>query len=238
MSFPLVRTQADSPRRIGNPSSERLSASHSRTRLPAASAEVYLPPTAPKAIRADQRRSDTKSYRFYGLFSKPAIVILILLFFPCTDAHSKEPKDASEPQVFSNKDLENYMLPTYDKTPGTATNNGLTSGEDDMKRRAREIREQDEQEYWCKKASTYTKQIDNSKNNVKDSENALSELTNSLLSAGGRKRKSIEKEINKTEQTLKMDKKRLREKEEDLAELEGEAHRKGIPPGWLRCQFE
>ncbi len=188
--------------------------------------------------RSRSGRSDGQTTKILTLRFSLIVLFVFLTCFPCSGAQSKEPADTPEPQVFSNKDLENYMLPTYDKTPGTATNNGFTSEEDDMKRRARKIQEQDEQEYWCKKASAYTKQIDNSKNNVKDSENALSELTNSLLSAGGRKRKSIEKEIKKTEQTLKMDKKRLREKEEDLAELEGEAHRKGIPPGWLRCQFE
>ena len=33
-------------------------------------------------------------------------------------------------------------------------------------------------------------------------------------------------------------KKQLRYAEKDLAEFEGEAHRKEVPPGWLRCQFE
>jgi len=187
----------------------------------------------PVLKRSRSGRNDGQTTKILTLRFSLIVLFVFLMCFPCSGAQSKEPADTPEPQVFSNKDLENYMLSTYDKTPGTATNSGFTSEEDDMKRRAREIQEQDEQEYWCKKASTYTKQIDNSKNNVKDSENALSDLTNSLLSAG-----SIEKEIKKTEQTLKMDKKRLREKEEDLAGLEGEAHRKGIPPGWLRCQFE
>jgi hypothetical protein len=176
---------------------------------------------------------------YFETINKSLIFIFVLLtFFPCSGAQSQEISDQPEPQVFSNRDLENYMLQTYDKASGTGTNNSGTLEKDDIKRKAREIQEQDEQEHWCKKAAAYTKQIEKSKKNVRDSENALSELTNSLLAAGGRKRKSIEKEIDKTEQTLKMDKKRLREKEADLAELEGEAHRKGVPPGWLRCQFE
>jgi hypothetical protein len=30
----------------------------------------------------------------------------------------------------------------------------------------------------------------------------------------------------------------LKAEEQELNDLENEAHRKGVPPGWLRCQFD
>ncbi len=124
-----------------------------------------------------------------------------------------------EAPTFSNKDLEKYK-----NSPDNSSESGM-----DIDRKGEDIgraekREQREKEYWCKKASVYRKKIDKAEGEMKETEKDRG-------AAEGRHSKTAMKKLGRA-------KGQLRDAKIDLRELEDEAHRKGIPPGWLRCQSD
>jgi hypothetical protein len=129
---------------------------------------------------------------------------------------------AQEAPYFTNQDVERYREPS-DKS-GSAPKLSETGT---RKEAAARSQQRKEAESWCRKAGHCRKRIEKDQEDVQELEKALDDLKD----AKGKKRTSIEKKLAKT-------RKHLRNSEKDLAELEDEAHRKGIPPGWLRCQFE
>jgi hypothetical protein len=102
----------------------------------------------------------------------------------------------------------------------------------------KEKKERQQQEYWCKKATQYERKVEIAQDEVKETEKELSELKDASFQGNSRKKKSTEKNIRSTQKKLEGAKKRLKYAERDLSDLGDEAHRKDIPPGWLRCQFE
>jgi len=129
---------------------------------------------------------------------------------------------AQEVPYFSNRDIEKYREPS-DNRRSPAKPAGAEAKRD----AAAQLREQKEGEYWCRKANSLRKRIENYRDDVQELEKALDELKDRK----GKKRRSLETKLLKA-------KKHLTSSEGDLTALEDEAHRKGIPPGWLRCQFE
>jgi len=84
-------------------------------------------------------------------------------------------------------------------------------------------------EYWCKKATTCNRKIEDEKAAIKEIEDEIFESkTKSSYS---------HKENVKKENRLESARKRLKKAEGELNDLETEAHRKGAKPGWLRCQI-
>jgi peptidoglycan hydrolase CwlO-like protein len=93
-------------------------------------------------------------------------------------------------------------------------------------------KEKEEKEYWCKRATEYRKKIEKAQEDFEETEKKLAELEGNPLPNA--KSKKALKQLNSK---LRKSKKQLRNAERDLSYFEDEAHRKGIPPGWLRCQF-
>lgn len=127
-----------------------------------------------------------------------------------------------EVPYFTNDDIEKYRQPSDDsnsaaKPTGTGTKRASSA----------QLEKQKEGASWCKKATSYRKVIEKDQEDISDLEKALEELSG----AESKKKKNIEKRLGKA-------KKHLRNSERELAELDDEAYRKGVPPGWLRCQFE
>jgi len=131
-----------------------------------------------------------------------------------------------EPLSFSNKDLEKYKTVSDDKTSGTKPvaekpfDGKTVAAKTERKAEAAKPagdRDRKEQEAWCKKGGAQQKKIDKAKEDIKAAESGT----------GKAARKKMETSKN-----------RLKAAERDLADLEAEAYRKGIPAGWLRCQFE
>jgi hypothetical protein len=129
---------------------------------------------------------------------------------------------AQDVPCFTNQDIEHYKEPSDGRSsiPRSA-------GTETKKESAARLQKQKEGEFWCKKARSYQKRIQKDQENVQDIESALEDLKDTK----GRKRASLEKKLAKA-------KKHLGNSEKDLAEFADDAHRKGIPPGWLRCQFD
>jgi predicted nucleic acid-binding Zn-ribbon protein len=128
---------------------------------------------------------------------------------------------------FSNEDIEKYKSPSDYKTYRTKTEAVET------KKKAEKTKEQKEKEYWCKRATEYRKKIEKAQGDVEETEKKLAELEGNTL-PGAKSKKALKQLDSK----LRKSKKHLRNAERDLSDFEDEAHRKGIPPGWLRCQFD
>lgn len=129
---------------------------------------------------------------------------------------------------FSNEDIEKYKSPS-DYNP--AKPRVYTA--ETKKKKAEKTKEQKEKEYWCKRATEYRKKIEKAREDVEETEKKLAELEGNP-SPDAKSKKAL-KQLNTK---LKKSKKHLRNAERDLGDFESEAHRKGIPPGWLRCQFD
>jgi len=158
----------------------------------------------------------------------------LLLFFPlvfswfCAAAHADDRSAQGQPQVFTNQDIERYTSQSDAKTAPTER----VFQEDRAERRRNErhrIREEQEMEYWCDRATASNRRIEAEKEAIKEREEEIFEAKI--------KGRYSHKKNAKLEKSIEGAKKRLRKAEGDLTALENEAHRKGIKPGWLRCQI-
>lgn len=135
--------------------------------------------------------------------------------------------------VFTNQDIEKYKKPSDSKPPVTKIDKTVEKRE-----RLQRIKEEQEGEYWCKKATDYKRRIERAQDEVEEVEKELSKLQNIEPLTSTKKKRATEKRIKELQKKLGRERKQLRYAERDLSDLEDEAHRKEIPPGWLRCQFE
>ena len=153
--------------------------------------------------------------------------IFIVNSMCCTAVNGDDKSAQGQPQVFTNQDIEKYKGPSDDKTTDAKT--VLREDREEVRNdKNQSIREDQEKENWCKKASTYKKKIKKADDDVKETENKISEESSKGLHAG-KKTSLLQKRLDKA-------RKKVKDAEADLGELEDEAHRKGVPPGWLRCQ--
>ena len=145
----------------------------------------------------------------------------------CTAVNGEDKSAQGQPQLFTNQDIEKYKGPSEAKTTDTKT-----FLREDMEKvrndKNQSIREDQEKEYWCKKASAYKKKIKKADDDVKETEGEIVQGS-SKGSHGGKKTSQLQKKLEKS-------RKKVEYAEAGLGELEDEAHRKGVPPGWPRCQ--
>lgn len=153
-----------------------------------------------------------------------SLFILLLVVSVGLFSGSAFGEDKKEAPVYTNQDIEKYKRPS-DSKPGVVR----TDKAERKKEKSQKSKEEHEKEYWCKTASSYKKKIEKIKDDIAEAEKELS--GESSMSLSYKKKKTIQNKITKS-------KKQLRYAEKDLAGLEDEAHRKEVPPGWLRCQFE
>lgn len=165
------------------------------------------------------------------LLKFPVIFIIVCLagHFHAASGGDK-PSRQKESPYFSNDDIEKY------KTPPDYSASKTKAGKTDRKEETK-TKEQQDKEYWCKKAAHHREKIEKSRKQVDKTEKHLAELKEEASREIGKKRAAIEKNIKNIRKKLSNIQRQLKEQQEDLERLEAEAHRKGIPPGWLRCQF-
>jgi hypothetical protein len=172
-------------------------------------------------------------------------LIALIVILSASSARALDTGQKEDCKVFTNKDLEEYKIPS-DDTKKTADDvsqktskkkktyyfNKKQMNEEDFRKRKEEAKEERLQKYWCRKGSQYRRKVEKAEMGVKDAEEYLSEVEHDYASASTRscRRKGAEKGLKLAQQFLK-------EAEDDLSYIEDEAHRQWIPPGWLRCQF-
>ncbi|MBI4683984.1 MAG: OmpH family outer membrane protein [Nitrospirae bacterium] len=150
-------------------------------------------------------------------------IMTVLAISVCSVVTGEENTIQKEEQSFTNKDLEKYREPSDNRMLAPRDRIEAKKG------KAEKIKEQQEKEYWCKKATQYRNKTEKIKEELTETEKALS--AEGVISSSYSKKKEIEKKRGKLQKQLKY-------AEQDLSNLEAEAHRSSVPPGWLRCQFE
>lgn len=161
---------------------------------------------------------------FFKLLLSLSIIFTALIFVetvPAGDSSSQK-----ETPVYTNQDVEKYKK-TSDSEPQSTKIDRTVEKSSERREKTEKIKEEREQEYWCKKATQYRKNIDKIKEEISETEKTLSGESGEKLSH--KKKKGLKKNLERNNKKLKYAK-------QDLFELENEAHRKSIPPGWLRCQ--
>ena len=156
------------------------------------------------------------------------IIISVTTFTAFTVSSSYGADPSPQPLSFSNKDLELYENSADHTTRGAQSPE--LKGPEVQKTKAEDTRAQKEKEHWCRKATPQRKKIQRLREEIGEKEQGLAE-ENPRGFTQNKKARSLNKELAKV-------RKRLKEAEENFGDLESEAHRKGVPPGWLRCQFE
>jgi hypothetical protein len=165
---------------------------------------------------------------------------LIFLVLACSTAGpaGAESQQQDTSSAFTNKDLEQYRPAAASETPSQSAVGASTDHPAEKRQKTAAIVNKKEQEHWCKKARQVKKSVALAKDKVDEHTARLHELETAEGQVIGKKRSGLEKQRNKASRDLKKATKRLRERQETLAELEDDAYRNNIPPGWLRCQFE
>lgn len=152
--------------------------------------------------------------------------VVALLLFATTCAFCT-PAGAAQEQtpVYSNRDIEKYKQP-QDSRP-VETKRDIR---EERRLDAREAKNNQERERWCKRANEQKKKIEKAQYDVQSAEKALRHEEEKDLH-GGKKSKQLRDK-------LQLAKRKLANEERDLSDIENEARRKEIPPGWLRCQVD
>jgi len=130
-----------------------------------------------------------------------------------------------KPLSFSNDDIDKYRN-SSDNRPQEQRRAAPSTKKDENTK----AREKQEQDYWCKRASTAQRKIENADRDVREREDAISREESKNIRTS--------RKMSTLMSRLKKAKDHLSSTEKDLIDIENEAHRKGIRPGWLRCQFD
>lgn len=146
------------------------------------------------------------------------IAALLLLFSGAGFCEDK-------PLSFSNEDIDKYRNPS-DNKPGEQGKTAPSA----IKDKSKKTQGKKEQEYWCKRATAAEKKIEHAGRDVREREEDISREQSKSVRTN--------KKMKTLQSRLKKAKDHLSSAERDLNAIEHEAHRKSIPPGWLRCQFD
>lgn len=130
-----------------------------------------------------------------------------------------------KPQVYSNEDIEKYRNPSDNRS--TVQKRDVAAEKSGEKKIARE---KQDQEQWCRRATALRRKIDLAKHELSETEKDIARENEKKVQTSGKK-SSLRTRYKKAQYNLSR-------AEMDLSDLENEAHRKGIKPGWLRCQFD
>lgn len=136
---------------------------------------------------------------------------------------------AEQSTSYTDRDLNPYRNPA---DAGSATAPAPS------KRMAKKAADSDgkEKESWCLAGTRHAKKIDLAKERVRSADTLVTkrqeEADRKPSDAKARKRLADAQKKQAKEQ------KKLAQEEAALSALENRAHRKGIPPGWLKCNFD
>jgi hypothetical protein len=134
-------------------------------------------------------------------------------------------KYKGQPSSYTNQDIERYS-----STTGNSAQGSKKEVKDENIPARKEAQQKKDQESWCKRATALKRKVERCRREASDTEQSISQ-ENESHSPSAKKKNSQRSRLKKTKDALAR-------AEEDLNDLEYEAQRKGIRPGWLRCQFD
>jgi hypothetical protein len=138
----------------------------------------------------------------------------------------------NNPPVLSNDDLIKYK-----KTSDNAPSSQPMSLPQEPYVRKDDRADQAAYESWCDAGSKYRTRVERTKKEVEKAEEKLKiEKHEYEIFKVNKGKLGKPSGYLSAERNLENAKMRLVNAEADLSELESQAHRKGIKPGWLRCQ--
>jgi hypothetical protein len=159
-----------------------------------------------------------------NLFSFCSVFFFAQLF--CTAVSGNDGSVQNQQRFFTNQDLEQYKFTSDYRSE---MKNDFQAVPDEKAGRRERILKEREKEYWCKKGSEAKKKIEKAEHSVALIEKEIS-IGESKTLKDGRKDQRLKKDLKKAGR-------QLTDAKVELDEIENEAHRKGVPPGWLRCQI-
>jgi hypothetical protein len=128
--------------------------------------------------------------------------------------------------VYSNRDIEKYKQPQDSRRVETKQDI-----REERRLEAREAKNNLERERWCKRATAQKKKIEKAQEDVRTAETALRREEEKDIHGNGKKSRQLKDKLD-------LAKRRLASEERELNNIENEAHRNNVPPGWLRCQVD
>lgn len=128
-------------------------------------------------------------------------------------------------RVYTNDDLDRH------KTSPDPEGSGSQVSQESKKSRVKDVKHVD-METWCNRGEHCRSRIERAKRELELAEAKYKENLSRrrIARRSGKREETAEAKMNKARQ-------KLEQAERDLHDLEQNAHRKNIPPGWLRCQF-
>ncbi|HSW63043.1 MAG TPA: hypothetical protein VLH56_07030 [Dissulfurispiraceae bacterium] len=136
---------------------------------------------------------------------------------------------AEQPRSYADSDLKKYRNPS-DGTQGTVS---VPKEKSASGKNSADVKDK---EYWCREGAKHAKIVEKAQSRVRASEAAVAKKRESADRKPGDKKAA--KQLSDEQKRLAKDQKVLAAEEAELASLENRAHRKSIPPGWLKCNTE
>lgn len=155
--------------------------------------------------------------------------VLILSLFLFSIGDSQPCIAADQSPSYTDRDLNPFRNPADSRSttaPAPSRSVAKKAADSDGK----------EKESWCLAGTRHAKKIDLAKERVQSADTLVAkrqeEADRKPSDAKARKRLVDAQKKQVKEQ------KKLAQEEAALSTLENRAHRKGIPPGWLKCNFD
>ena len=124
------------------------------------------------------------------------------------------------PGKYNNEDLNKFETPRTDVKTAPDVSDKISD-----EKKSEDLETQDREE-WCRRGAPILRAISEAQDEIEELNSELSKEAQEVMSESrqeGRRESATRK---------------LREAEKALDDLDGEAHTKGVPPGWLRCNFD
>jgi hypothetical protein len=158
------------------------------------------------------------------------IIIVISLILSTSLLSCPVYSEENKTHVFTNADLIRHR-PTENRDSVNSPPPKESSAE--KKRHAKKTSGDQGKDRWCKNGTHYQNRVDAAKAALREAEAKRSEAE----AKAERNKKGKRKAAAVSDTGVRKATNNLERAEKQLSDLEQEAHRKGIPPGWLRCQF-
>jgi hypothetical protein len=138
--------------------------------------------------------------------------------------------------TYTNEDLKKYRLPV-DTSSENAESVKDKSPEDERDEEKAAAKQQRLQDYYCEKGAYYDQKVEDAEDAIKEAQEKYQEQLDKkrITNRGKTGSPSFDKP---SEKRVKNAKKKLEKALKKRGDFEQKAYRKGIPSGWLRCQFD
>lgn len=136
---------------------------------------------------------------------------------------------AEKTTVYTDSDLNQYRNPADNRPSATPERKKSAS-------HRKSASDTKEKEYWCREGTKRTLVTEKARKRVSTAETSVAKKQDEVDRHPSQR--SAVKRLNAAKKTLAKEQKTLSKEEAALSAFETRAQRKGIPPGWLRCNSE